>query len=133
MLVTATRPTTTAMTTTDPIAPPDVLATKKSRNLKPDAQGRLIFRPRGVAGPGFLVETADQFRRSERFHAIKLTLGTITVGAALGSVLTMQGSDDLTRATGSVAVVLLLAALLVYHSVAGWQRVITQTAMRPLP
>lgn len=121
------------MTAIDPITPPDVLAMNKGRNLNSDAQGRLVFRPRGVAGPGFVVQTVDQLRRAERFHATKLTLGTITVGAALGSVLTMQGSDDLARATGSVAVVLLLAALLVYHSVAGWRRVVTQTNMRPLP
>ena len=105
----------------------------KGKNLKFDAQGRLIFRPRGVAGPGFVVETVDQLRRAERFQATKLTLGTITVGAALGSVLTMQGSNDLARPTGSVAVVLMLAAVLVYHSVAGWRRVITQTAVHPLP
>ena len=120
------------MTATDPITPPDVLAMNKGSNLKPDAQGRLIFRPRGVAGPGYVVETVDQLRRAERFHAIKLTLGTITVGAAVASMWTMQGSDDLGRATGSVAVVLLLAAILVYHSVAGWRRIVARTAMRPL-
>lgn len=117
----------------DPITPPDVLALRKGKNLKPDPQGRLIFRPRGVAGPGYVVENVDQLRRAERFHAIKLTLGTITVGAAIGAMLTMQGSDDEGRAIGSVAVVLILAAVLVYHSVAGWRRVIAQTAMRPLP
>ena len=117
---------------TDPMTPPDVLAMNKGRNLKSDARGRLIFRPRGVAGPGFVVETVDQLRRAERFHATKLTLGTITVVAALGSVWSMQGSDDLARATGSVAVVLLLAAILVYHSVAGWRRVVARTAMLPL-
>lgn len=121
------------MTATNPTTPPDVLAMNKGRNLKPDAQGRLIFRPRGVAGPGFVVETVDQLRRAEWFHSIKLTLGTITVGAALGSVLTMQGSDDLASATGSVAVVLILAAVLVYYSIAGWRRIVAQTAMRPLP
>ena len=115
------------------MTPPDVLAMHKGRNLKPDAQGRLIFRPRGVAGPGYVVETVDQLRRAERFHATKLTLGVITAGAALGSVLTMQGSDDEGRAIGSVAAVLLLAAVLVYHSVFAWRRVVTQTAMRPLP
>ena len=121
------------MTATDPMTPPDVLAMHKGKTLKPDAQGRLIFRPRGAAGPGYVVETVDQLRRAERFHAIKLTLGTITVGAAIGAMLTMQGSDDLTRATGSVAVVLILAAVLVYHSVVGWRRVVARTAMRPLP
>ncbi len=118
---------------TDPMTPPEVLAMRKGNSLKPDAQGRLIFRPHGVVGPGYVVENVEQLRRAKRFHAIKLTLGTITVGAALGSVVTMQESDDLARATGAVAVVLLLAAVLVYHSVAGWRRVVSQTAMRPLP
>lgn len=117
----------------DPFTPPDVLTLHKGRNLKPDVQGRLIFRPRGVAGPGYVVENVDQLRRAERFHAIKLTFGMITAGAAMGSVLTMQGSDDEGRAIGSVAVVLILAAILVYHSVAGWRRVVAQTAMRPPP
>ena len=116
----------------DPATSPEVLAMRKGKYLKPDAQGRLIFQPRGVASPGYVVENVDQLRRAERFHAIKLTLGVITVGAAIGAMLTMQGSDDLARATGSVAVVLILAAVLVYHSVAGWRRVVTQTAMRPL-
>lgn len=121
------------MTATDPMTPPDVLAMNKGRNLKPDERGRLIFRPRGVAGPGYVVENVDQLRRAEAFHRTKLTLGVITVGATIGSISTMQGSDDLARATGSVAVVLLLAAVLVHHSVAAWRRVVARTAMRPLP
>lgn len=121
------------MPVTDPMTPPDLLAQRKRTGWKPDAQGRLVFRPRGVSGPGYVVETAEQLQRAERFQGTKLTWGVVTVGAAMGSILTMQSSDDLGSAIGSVAVVLALTAGLVFHSLTSGWRVVTQTAMRPLP
>ncbi len=89
------------------MTPPDVLAARKRAIWKPDAQGRLIFRPRGLYGSAYVVETAEQLRQVERFERAKLTWQVILAGAVLGSVFTTQ-SDDTSQAMaiGEVVVVL---------------------------
>ena len=94
-----------------------------------DPHGRPIFHSRGAGGPSFVVETVGQLRRAERFRSTKPTSGVITVSAVFGSMLTMQSSDDFARATGSV--VLVLVAVLVFHSVRNGWRVINETAIPP--
>lgn len=117
----------------DPITPPDVLALRTRKGWKPDAQGRLTFRPASLFGPSYVIETAEQLKRVERYERSKL-IGVGWAGAAVAG-LTFSLSDDasLFQAFGTLAIILVLVVGLLAYMLMGGRRIVTQTAMRARP
>ena len=121
------------MIASNPMTPPDVVAMRKRKGWKPDAQGRLTFRPRGLYGSAFVVETVEQLEQIEKFERTKMIWTVVVVGAVLGSVFTMQSEDSMGAAFGALVVVLALVAGLVGYVLIGGSRIVTQTSMHPRP
>ncbi len=117
----------------DPKTPHEVLARCKRKGWKPDAQGRLIFRPRGLFGSGYVVETGEQLDRIEKFERTKITLMVVVGGAAIATVLPFQSDANEGAVIGGLVVVLALVAGLVGYALIGGSRIVTGTAMRALP
>lgn len=116
---------------TDPTTPPDVLAKRKRKGWKPDARGRLIFRPRGLYGSAYVVETGQQLDRIEKFERIKATAMVVVAGAAIATAL--QSDADEASVIGGIVVVLALVAGFVGYALTAGSRIVTSTAMNQLP
>ncbi len=117
----------------DPTTPPDVLALHKVKSLGPDARGRLIFRPAGLFGSVYVIETAEQLARVERFERNKL----VGVGwaAAVVAGLTWSLSNDASefQAIGILVIVTVLVVGSLGYMLARGRRIVTQNAMRRRP
>ena len=121
------------MMATDPMTPPDVLAARTSKGRKPDAQGRLIFRPFGLFGSAYVIETAEQLARVERFERNKI-IGAGWVGAVVvGLTLSLSDDASLFQAYATLVIVVAVVGGTLGYALANGRRIVKQTAMRPRP
>ena len=115
-----------------PTTPPEVLARRKRKGWRPDAQGRLMFRPGGLLGRPYVVETAEQLDRIEAYERRKIVAMPVIAGAVLAAAFSLDSDTaSVGEAIGMLVVILALVAGLLVYSLLGGSRIVRDTAMRP--